>query len=348
MVQNDLIPADLSNRKIGAVQGYKNRDDIKKESINNLQSLQNETTSPESNIGCNLDEIAKRKITNYIPTPITEESMLAQHLAEMNRILDRNNDLLAEISGFLTTKSPTDSWFEAQTSSTVATPPNAVNPAQDPNNITNGIIPGYDEVEVNKRLQGRNAPKLWLVNDGLVPTGSNTGNDIFVITSTDGKSFSPEFRVAFGEVRIISDVYSFRFRCPAAGNFIRASEREIVPPYVSTIIVTGPGTTFATTANRPSFTAHQVNAPIGGISLTGGGAPSIPIPNGFAVVLKSDPDNVGTSRIYVANSIANTGVAANRFTLGPGDGVSLFITDANLIFIGSNNGTSNVDWIVEQ
>lgn len=282
----------------------------------------------------------------HVPPPGGEQGLLAEHLKEMNIILDRNNNILERIESHLITKSPTDSWFEIQTTSTVDTPPNFLNPNQDPNNITDGIIPGYDQVEVNKRLQGRNARKLWLVNDGIVPTGSNTGSDIFVITSIDGKSFSPEFRVAFGEVRIISDVYEFRFRCFVAGNYIRASEREILPPYITSLIVTGG--TVATTANRPSFVAHQIIAPIGGICLTGGAAPSLPISNGFAVVLKSNVDNIGTSRIYVANSAANTLVAADRSPLGPGEGVSLFVTDANVIFVGSNNGTSNVDWMVEQ
>ena len=345
---NDLIPDDLNYLRVTRRRRLSESSSSDKDRSGvNIKNLQ--TPTPEE--VCNIEEVSKGKIIGYkapgeaIP-PTTEAGLLAEHLKKMNVILDRNNNILEKIESYLSTKSPTDSWFEVQTTSSVATPPNAVNPNQDPNNLTDGIIPGYNEVNVNNALQGRNAQKLWLVNDGLVPTGLNSGNDIFVITSTDGKSFSPEFRVAFGETRIISDVYSLRFRCSVLGNFIRASEREIVPPYVSTIIVAGG--TASTTANRPSFTANMILAPIGGISLTGGGAPSVPIPNGFAVVLKSNPDNVGASRIYVANSAANTSIIANRFTLGPGDGVNLAVTDANIIFIGSNNGTSNVDWIVEQ
>jgi hypothetical protein len=305
---------------------------------------------------CNIDEIGKGRIVNYrtppqspgITPPVppggtpTEQSILAEHLIQMNTMLDRNNNLLQQISDYLSTTSPTGTWFETQVTSSVATPPNAVNPNQDPNNLTDGINPGYDEVEVNKQLQGRNAQKLWLVNDGLVPTGVNTGSDVFVITSTDGSKFSPEFRVAFGEVRIINDVYDFRFRCSVAGNFIRASEREIQPPYIQSIIVSGG--TVVVTANRPGFITRRLTLGIVDSTITVLVGATITIPNGFALSMIANVNNAG--QVYISDSDAT--VAANRTTLAAGDVRSLFVTNTDGIHVAGSVAGQFLDIMVEQ
>jgi hypothetical protein len=190
---------------------------------------------------------------------------------------------------------------------------------------------------------------MWFVNDGLVPAGGITGNDVFVITSSDGKSFSPEFRIAFGEVRIIDDIYEIRFRCPAAGNYVRASEREIIPPYIQSIVVSGGSV--ATTANRPTFVSHTILnvqdvtvAPFGE-QLS---AVPVPIPDGFSIVVRASVNNIDGSAIYVADSLLNVQTPVNRIALSPGDSVKLYITDASNIWVAGSDANEDVEWIVEQ
>jgi hypothetical protein len=250
-------------------------------------------------------------------------------------LLEQIIQLLTDIQTNLSSTSPSGSWYEFNGVTSVATPPDAINPYQDPNQITDGIKPGYNVGDVNNQLHGRNAPDLWIVNDG-------PKNSMYIITSSDGKSFSPEFQVGNGERRLIHDVYEFRFRSAVAGNALRASEREIVAPYVSIVTST---ITPVGTANEPNFTTNSVIAIIGGTPLT---LVSIPIPNGFSIVVRANVDNGGATRVYLANSIANTGIAANRVTLAPGDSVSLTISDVNKIFVRGSTGVEVVDWIVEQ
>jgi len=96
-------------------------------------SLQSDSQqSPNSS--CDIDKASKGRIVGYklpggeggggVPGPVTEGSMLAQHLMEMNNILDRNNNLLESINNFLSLnyEPPTESWFEVKATTTSVTP----------------------------------------------------------------------------------------------------------------------------------------------------------------------------------------------------------------------------------
>lgn len=95
--------------------------------------------------------------------------------------------------------------------------------------------------------------------------------------------------------------------------------------------------------NRPSFTAQIVNA-----LTTGTFLPNIPIPDGFALVVRAVIGNTG--QIYVANSIANvtsSSIPGNRNTLNAGDAVKLYVTNANLVAVAGSSSGNNVDILVE-
>jgi len=360
MSKDDLMPDDMSNlysrkakdKHISHLQGYIppsgstktlntalvttsptcNIDDTGKGIVVGYKSPGGSTTSP----ACDISEVSKGEIIGY-KSPASEVSKAScDPCADYtNGLLEQIIQLLTDIQTNLSSTSPSGSWYEFNGVTSVATPPDAINPYQDPNQITDGIKPGYNVGDVNNQLHGRNAPDLWIVNDG-------PKNSMYIITSSDGKSFSPEFQVGNGERRLIHDVYEFRFRSAVAGNALRASEREIVAPYVSIVTST---ITPVGTANEPNFTTNSVIAIIGGTPLT---LVSIPIPNGFSIVVRANVDNGGATRVYLANSIANTGIAANRVTLAPGDSVSLTISDVNKIFVRGSTGVEVVDWIVEQ
>lgn len=329
MTADDLIPSDMDNKPI-KVQGYISSSN--KKADNNIKSSSSEepvTAPTPTPPQCDVSEIEKGKITSYISPPsgldVTND-LLRQVVIE----LAHHRELFAKIERFLSYESPTGTYYEFRGTTSFATP----NQPNTPDTITNGTIPGYDEAEVNNRLQGRNAPKLYLVNDGP--------NNLFVITSSDGKTFSPEFLMINGETRIISSVYSFRFRSPVAGNNVRASEREVIPPYVTQVT----NTFAAGTSNRPNFTAQRiaVGGPFADNTITNILGSTITIPDGFAIALIANVNNAG--QIFISRTDAT--IAAQRTTLAAGDVRSLFITNTDIIHVAGSVAGQFLDLIVEQ
>lgn len=97
-------------------------------------------------------------------------------------------------------------------------------------------------------------------------------------------------------------------------------------------------------SNRLAFTAQVINAPTTGTFL-----PNIPIPNGFALVVRATIGNTGL--IYIANSVANatySSIPGNRVTLNAGDVAKLFISNANLVAVAASAAGNSLDIIVEQ
>lgn len=326
MAIDDLEPVDLARRG-----RYRRAEET--------GSLQGQQPNQEQ---CDIKGAEQGVIVPYKLPPGTETATgvgaIISELRAIARMLDEHRRLFTNIETYLTYKSPTGSWFEERFQTTASTP---TKPAT-ADTITINTTPGYNAIEVNNRLQGRNAQKLWIVNDGP--------DNLFVLTSNNGRSFSPEFLMISGEIRIISDVYEFRVRSPnlqsdgvtplATTSFtsLRASEREVIPPYVTAITNTFP---ISGASNKSSFIAQNIT-----VNLVDSILPSLVIPDGFSLAVRANVNNIAGSQVYISRTNATT--VAARATLNVGDTTRLFITNANLIHVaGSQNGLT-VDLLVEQ
>lgn len=248
--------------------------------------------------------------------------------------------ILEELKNFLIGYSTTGTYFELRTETTVATLVQPITPDTVADASTGTV--GYDFIDVNKQKQGQNAQKLWIINDG--PPAPGVGDNLFVVTSSDGMTFSPEFLMIVGETRLVNNVYEVRIRSPRAGNIVRITEREAMVPYVTTV-----SNTLTPVANRSSFTGRRIG-PLAVAQLL----PGIIIPDSFSIVVRANVDNAGNGRVYVAGpdplpgpSLANVVIAANRITLAPGDDVKYMVSNANLIAVVGLLGTEFVDITVE-
>ena len=258
------------------------------------------------------------------------QRILEQH-ETMQQILSKMTELVTSLG--TAPKIEREYYNTPQTAIQVATPNPAAGQPLDPDQITNGVNPGFQAETVYVQL-GRKAPQISVINDGNVT--------LYVIATPDGANWSPEAAILIGEARRFYNVWELRLRSTVAGNVstlqggvYRATEYEYSLAYTSTV-----------TFNRTAFDARVVNAPLAGALL-----PNITVPNGFALVVRANINNAVGEQVFVANSVANAiagGVPGNRVTLNSGDRVTLYVTNANLIAVASTTGAGNADILVEQ
>ncbi len=74
---------------------------------------------------------------------------------------------------------------------------------------------------------------------------------------------------------------------------------------------------------------------------------SIPIPDSVSVVIRAKLSNPKGSKVYVANSSANALDATKRIELSPGESLSLYITNTNLVWIDATANGLGVDIVAE-
>lgn len=254
------------------------------------------------------------------------------HLDLIKRILEQHDifvEILTKLNEMLRGVAPRQEekyYNTPQTAILVATPNPTAGQALDPDNA------GYQAERVFVQLN-RIAPQISVINDGNA--------SLYVISTPDGANWSPEAAILVGEARRFYNVYELRLRSTVAGTVAtlqggvyRVTEYEYSLAYTSTV-----------TFNRTAFTVQSLQ----GIALPAAGGtqlPSITVPNGFALVIRATPGNAGN--VYYATSSANTNVATTRGTLAAGDSVSLYISNANLVWVAGSVAGQNVDITVEQ
>lgn len=276
------------------------------------------------------------------PKETTHEELLNKVIAEHASIIEEHKDIkkmldkLTDIA-LHTATSPKKSIFDYNTGTktiTVATPNPAAGTTLSPDNS------GYQsEFVYDSLMPHRKAPRITVINDG---TDTITDKTIFVISTSNGSEWTAETPILIGEARAFYDVWELKLRSPTAGVSYRVTEWDIWLPYSRAIA--------PATVNLNSFTAQNVAVPFP----AGGLLPSIPVPNGFALVVRANVNN--TNQIFLAgpspggNAVANVGVAATRITLNAGDAVRLFISNANLVAVLDSvaAGVDTVDILVEQ
>lgn len=273
----------------------------------------------------------------------THEELLKKVIAEHASIIEEHKDIkkmldkLTEIA-LHTSTAPKKSIFDYNTGTktiTVATPNPPAGTTLSPDNS------GYQsEFVYDSLMPHRKAPRITVINDG---TDTITDKTIFVISTSNGRDWTAETPILIGEARAFYDVWELRLRSPTAGVPYRVTEWDIWLPYARTIA--------PAIVNLNSFTAQNVAVPFPapGVLL-----PNIPVPNGFALVVRANVLN--KNAIFIAgpspggSAVANVAVAATRNTLNPGDVVKLFISNANLVAILDSvaAGVDTVDILVEQ
>lgn len=90
-------------------------------------------------------------------------------------------------------------------------------------------------------------------------------------------------------------------------------------------------------ANIPNQTAFQVQT----ITVTTAGTPvqgpSIPVPNTVAMAIQNPSSNASNAVLYIANSSANALLTASRIELKRGESISLYVSNADLVWFNANN-----------
>lgn len=165
---------------------------------------------------------------------------------------------------------------------------------------------------------------IWVHNIG-------PGN-IYVIATDDGQSWAPNEtlleRYAYCRFR---DSYNLALRADKANTRYRAMECE----YNFEVGRTLGG------INKPTIIVDDKDVTAAGTAEL---LPSITIPDGFTLVIKAKPTNVGN--IYVGESKAKA--EAHVFTLQSNEPVDYGIEDANAIWIDADNNNEGVELTVEQ
>ncbi len=246
----------------------------------------------------------------------------------LNIIVEQLNQLANILSEIKATQ-PSISGKHFSTSQTAVTVATATKP-ESPDTIAGTT--GYDRIKVAETLN-RISPKISVINDGNV--------NLYVIISTDGETWSAdENPILVGEAREFFNVYELRIRSPTAGDLTtlqggiyRITEYQYSLAYTST-----------TTFNRTSLLIQSLQ----NIALTAVGQqlPNIVVPNGFSLVVRATQGNTGS--VYIATTAAALNVATTRNTLSAGDAVELYITNANIVYVGASVINQNVDLVVEQ
>lgn len=262
------------------------------------------------------------------------------HIDLIKRILEQHDifvEILAKLNEMLRGVAPRQEiryYNTPQTAILVATPNPAAGQALDPEN------PGYQAETVFNQLQ-RIAPQISVINDGNAT--------LYVITTPDSANWSPEAAILVGEARRFYNVYELRLRSTVAGTvstlqggIYRVTEYEYSLAYTST--VTFNRTAFiAQSVVLPDALNHALDAVLNAANV--GATLPIAVPNGFALVVRSNVKNAGT--LYVSASDATNAVL--RVTLNAGDTLKLFITSSSLVFVALTNfATDRVDILVEQ
>lgn len=99
-------------------------------------------------------------------------------------------------------------------------------------------------------------------------------------------------------------------------------------------------------SNRSSFITYSARNINSGSSSVGTQLNDVNVPDGFALMVRANPNN--NADVYLADSSADTNTAANRITLSPGDSVPLYITNANLVYVLGAAASQSIDYWVEQ
>ena len=95
-------------------------------------------------------------------------------------------------------------------------------------------------------------------------------------------------------------------------------------------------------SNKTSWVHGQTNV---AVPLTAVQMPTITIPDGFFLLIKAKPANLGN--IYVGNSAANAIDHTVALTLQSNEVTRLRIEDANLVFLDADNAAEGIEYVVE-
>lgn len=288
------------------------------------------------------------------PAPTPPPAGDSGHLELIKRILEQHemfkqilDQLTAIVESTGTSAKPETQYYNTgQVAIQVATPI----PPMSPDIIANASsgTPGYQTESVYTALQ-RISPRITVINDG--------SDTIFVISTPDSTNWSNEAPILVGEARTFFNVWELRLRSPNAGDITkltggiyRVTEFDFWLAY-------------STNPNRSQFTAQRLAAPFPapGITISTLLGVTLQIPNGFALVVRSNIANAAGTFVFVAGSIpagvppnppvdavTNVGVVTTRDTLAPGDSVRLFIRNTDSVAILGSVAGLFVDILVEQ
>lgn len=284
-----------------------------------------------------------------VPPPAGEPGYteLIQRILEQNETLRQILDQLIEVVKSAGTAPGQELQYynTPLTGIQVPTPTQPSSPDSIANVTTVPVTPGYQIESIYNTLH-RISPRITVINDG--------SDTLFVISTSDSTNWSTEAALLMGEARTFFNVWELRLRSPAAGDvtkltggIYRVTEFDFWLAY-------------STNPNRSQFTAQRLTTGAAATISTLLGV-TLQIPNGFALVVRSNVANAAGSFVYVAGAIpagvpanppvdavTNVGVATTRNTLAPGDSVKLFVRNTDGVAILGSVAGLFVDILVEQ
>lgn len=121
--------------------------------------------------------------------------------------------------------------------------------------------------------------------------------------------------------------------------------RDLLPSSaeVEELFMAGAGTGTTQVTNTPTFGALQINI---SPANTAQQLPSLVIPDGFSVIIKSAQSN--NDNVFVSDTAVKVAAAATRYQLRKGDFVDLKVTNLNTVWVLATQNNQKIEVIVEQ
>lgn len=282
-------------------------------------------------------------IREELPTIPSGYDILQEHLMEMNAVLER---VFEELRLIRTGELPTPGgvpgegmyYVTDEVAMQVATPNPPAGQVIDSDRISfdtlTGVFgpapDGYQRERVHD-VTKRNAPKATVINDGTVT--------IFVITSPNGRKWSPPTPILPGEARTFFNVWELRLRCAVAGNLTtfsggvyRVTEYDFWLSYVR-IISIGPPNVTLNFSPTPLSTLQNVAQPAALVPILATALVPVNTPTLFRVM-------VAMSNIGNLNAIITNGGNTQTVLLNAAGGPALAATGLYTFDILINAGDS--------
>lgn len=256
-----------------------------------------------------------------VPSTTTEHGILEKHLAEMNVMFGQiltelRNTRTGRVTGSAGIEGEGMWYVTGEVPIQVATPnlppaiPGGPSQVYDPDLIafdtftqTFGPSPiGYQRERVHDVLKTRNAPRCTVINDGDAT--------IYVISSINGRKWSPETPILAYEARTFFNVWELRIRCPVVGNLTvspftggvyRVTEFDYWLAYSRIVTVAGaPVNVFVNTKAIQLLTTQNVAQPaVAGTPILASDLVPVNVPTTFRVMVAMS--NVGNLNAIITN-----------------------------------------------
>lgn len=277
-------------------------------------------------------------IREELPTIPSGYDVLQERLMEMSAVLER---VFEELRISRTGAIPGEGMYYVteEVAIQIATPNPPINQVIDNDRIsfdtlTNTFGPasdGYQRERIHDVVK-RNASKATVINDGTAT--------IFVISSPNGRKWSPATPILPGEARTFFNVWELRLRCPVAGNLTnfsggvyRVTEYDFWLSYVRIISIGPPNVNLNFSPIALSTLQNVAQPAVAGTPILGTDLVPVNTPTLFRIMVAMS--NIGSFNALITNG-GNTQTVLLNAAAGPALAANGLYTFDILINVGDS------------